>query len=333
MLGLAGAFEREAIRPNILGRFSDLLLAVERHPAMLLYLDNHLSIGPNSSAARLVARRAGGRKLGLNENLAREILELHTLGVDGGYSQADVSAFAGMITGWSIGGDTGRLRGGESGRFYFRAAFHEPGARRLLGQDYREDGAAQGERALRDLARHPNTARHVAGKLARHFIADEPPAAAVERIASAWRRSDGDLASVYRALLGEPAAWEPELRKFKTPADYAHSLYRALALPVEPGRGGLAAFELLGQRSFQPGSPAGWQDRSADWDGPSALMKRIEYAQQIGARLGSRIDAAARAREVLGDSLSAATLTSLQRAQDGPQALTLLLSAPEFMRR
>jgi uncharacterized protein (DUF1800 family) len=333
VLGLAGAYEREAIRPNILGDFSTLLLAVERHPAMLLYLDNHFSIGPHSVAARFAERRDSGRKLGLNENLAREILELHTLGVDGGYSQQDVTTFAAMITGWSIGGDAGRLRGGEPGRFYFREVFHEPGAKRLLGKDYREDGMSQGETALRDLARHPNTARHLATKLARHFIADEPPAAAVDSIAAAWLHSAGDLPSVYRALLDCRDAWDPALRKYKTPADYAHSVYRALELPVDAGRGGLLAFELLGQRTFQPGSPAGWPDRSADWDGSSALLKRIEFAQQLGARLGSRIEAASRAREVLGESLAAATLSSVQRAADGAQGLTLLLSAPEFMRR
>ena len=333
VLGLAGAFEREAIRPNILGNFTSMLLAVERHPAMLLYLDNHISIGPHSIAARFAARRGGGRKVGLNENLAREILELHTLGVDGGYAQQDVTTFAAMITGWSIGGDAGRLRGGEPGRFFFREVFHEPGAKRLLGKDYREDGMPQGEHALRDLARHPNTARHLATKLARHFIADDPPPAAIDSLAAAWLRSDGDLKSVYRALLDCRDAWDPALRKYKTPADYAHSVYRALNLPVDAGRGGLLAFELLGQRTFQPGSPAGWPDRSVDWDGSSALLKRIEFAQQLGARSGSRFDAAGRAREALGDSLSAATLSSIQRAQDGAQALTLLLSAPEFMRR
>ena len=333
VLGLAGAMEREAIRPHVLGRFPDLLRAVEQHPAMLLYLDNHLSIGPQSRAARLVQRRGTGRELGLNENLGREILELHTLGVDGGYTQRDVTTLAAIITGWSIGGNAGRLRGGEPGTFYFREALHEPGAKTLLGRSYREDGLAEGEKALRDLALHPKTARHLATQLARHFIADEPPAPVVERVARAYEASEGDLPTVYRALFESPQAWEPDLSKFKTPADYIHSTWRALELPVDGGRKGLAPFDLLGQRSFQPGSPAGWPDRSADWDGSSALLKRIEWANALGQRLGSRVDALQLADAALGTSLTAATRTSLSRAQDGAQALTLLLSSPEFMRR
>ena len=333
VLGLAGAMEREAIRPNVLGSFTTLLLAVERHPAMLMYLDNHISLGPNSQAARVVARRGKGRAVGLNENLAREILELHTLGVDGGYSQADVTSFAGMITGWSIGGDAGRLRGGESGEFYFRDGFHEPGAKSLLGRSYRQDGYSQGERALQDLALHPNTARHLATKLARHFIADEPAPAVVERIARVFLDSRGDLPSVYRALIDAPEAWAQPLAKFKTPADYIHSAYRALALPVDTDRRGLLPFELLGQRNFQPGSPAGWPDRSADWDGSSALLKRIEWADAVGQRLGSRVNAAQLGDAALGATLSEHSRTAIQRAQDPSQALTLLLAAPEFMRR
>jgi uncharacterized protein (DUF1800 family) len=325
--------EREAIRPNVLGSFSDLLLAVERHPAMLLYLDNHISIGPNSQAARVVARRANGREVGLNENLGREILELHTLGVDGGYTQLDVTRFAGMLTGWSIGGDAGRLRGGEPGKFYFRDAFHEPGAKSLLGKSYGESGQNQAERALRDLALHPRTAQHLAGKLARHFVADEPPAELIDALAHAYLKSHGDLPTVYRALLDSPQAWAQPLPKFKTPSDYIYSAYRALSLPVQTDKRGLLPFELLGQRNFQPGSPAGWPDRSVDWDGSSALLKRLEWADALAQRVGSRVNAVEIADASLGSTLRSATRTSLLRAQDGAQALTLLLASPEFMRR
>ena len=333
VLGLAGAMEREAIRPNILGNFSELLLAVEQHPAMLLYLDNHISIGPNSRAARFVAKRGAGRVLGLNENLGREILELHTLGVDGGYSQTDVTSFAAILTGWSIGGNSGRLRGGEPGKFFFRDTFHEPGTKSLLGKSYRQDGFEQGERALRDVALSPRTAKHLATKLARHFIADEPTDAMVEPLARAYLKSDGDLPSVYRALIALPQAWAQPLAKFKTPSDYIFSSYRALGLPIDDARRGLLPFELLGQRTFQPGSPAGWPDRSADWDGSSALLKRLEWADAVGQRIGSRSNAAQLADAVLGATLNPATRTSLTRAQDGAQALTLLLASPEFMRR
>jgi uncharacterized protein (DUF1800 family) len=301
---------------------------------MLLYLDNHISVGPHSRAARLVERRGKGREVGLNENLGREILELHTLGVAGGYSQQDVTTLAAVITGWSIGGGAGLLRaGGEPGRFFFREALHEPDAKTVLGKVYREDGYAQGERALRDLALHPQTARHLATKLARHFIADEPPVVAVDRIAKAYLDSDGDLPATYRALLDLPQAWQPAQAKFKTPAEFVYSTYRALSLPVENERRGLAPFEVLGQRSFQPGSPAGWPDRSVDWDGSSALLKRLEWASALGQRLGSRVNAREAADAALGAGLSAALGTAVDRAQDGAQALTLLLSSPDFMRR
>jgi uncharacterized protein (DUF1800 family) len=331
VLGIAGAMEREAIRPHVLGNFADLLVAVEQHPAMLLYLDNQLSMGPGSAAARLAGRR--GRDVGLNENLGREILELHTLGVDGGYSQQDVRALATLISGWSIGGGEGRLAGGVSGEFHFREAFHEPGALTLLGKRYPEDGVQQGRAALRDLARHPATARHIATKLARHFIADDPPAAAVARIEAAWLAGDGDQPTVYRALLAAPEGWRQPLAKFKTPSDYIHSAWRALQLPVGSTMRDLRVFEDLGQRNFQPGSPAGWPDRSADWDGSAALMKRLEWAQEAGQRLGSARNAQQVATAALGATWSEGSRQAVARAQDGAQALTLLLASPDFMRR
>ena len=331
VLGLAGAMEREAIRPHVLGNFADMLLAVEQHPAMLLYLDNQQSIGPNSQLARQANRR--GRDLGLNENLGREILELHTLGVDGPYTQADVQALAATITGWSIGGDAGRLRGGEPGRFFFRDAFHEPGERALLGRRYAEDGMRQGETALRDLAVHPHTARHMATKLSRHFVADDPPAALVDRLTRAYLDAQGDLPATYRALIQSPEPWRAPLSKFKTPIEYVLSAARALSVPWATDRADLRVFELLGQRHFQPGSPAGWPDRSADWDGSAALLKRLEWAQELGQRLGSSRNPTQLAEAALGASLSGSTREAIARAQDGAQALTLLLASPQFMRR
>jgi uncharacterized protein (DUF1800 family) len=331
VLGLAGAMEREAIRPHVLGNFADMLLAVEQHPAMLLYLDNHLSIGPDSQAARLAGAR--GRDLGLNENLGREILELHTLGVDGGYAQQDVQALAAIITGWSVGGEAGRLRGGEPGKFFFRTGFHQPGAQELLGQRYAEGGVEQGRNALHDLALNPRTAAHLARKLARHFVADDPAPALVARLQQAYLDSRGDLPATYRALIASPEAWQSPLAKFKTPTDYIYSTFRALELPFGNRMADLRVFELLGQRAFQPGSPAGWPDRGADWDGSAALLKRLEWAQELGQRLGNRLNAAQIAEAALGGAFSSATRTGISRAQDGTQALTLLLAAPEFMRR
>ena len=333
LLGLAGSLEREAIRPNILGHFGDLLLAVEQHPAMLLYLDNHVSIGPNSAAAQKRARQHAERKNGINENLARETLELHTLGVGGGYTQTDVTSYAEVITGWSIGSDQGRRPEGEPGKFVFRPDFHEPGAKIVLGKRYPDTGYDQGVAVLHDLANHHSTARFIATKLARHFIADDPPEKAVERIAQAYTGSGGHLPTVYNALLESPDAWTQPLAKYKTPSDYIVSSFRGLQVPLDNVRTPLAPFDLLGQRTYSPGSPAGWPDRSADWDGASALMKRIEWADAVGQKLGAGRDAAELAPQLLGATLTSATRTAIARAASGSQAVTLLLAAPEFMRR
>ena len=206
VLGLGGSLENEAIRPRVNGRFADLLVAVEQHPAMLAFLDNQYSVGPDSAAAQFAARRKPGRPFGINENLAREILELHTLGVHGGYTQSDVTTFAKVLTGWSIGGGEGRLAGGAPGRFFFRENMHEPGAKHLLGRTYGQVGRAQGEAVLSDLARHPATARFIATKLVRHFVADAPPPAVVDRVAQTFTRTEGDLPAVYGALIGSPEA-------------------------------------------------------------------------------------------------------------------------------
>lgn len=328
--GIVGAFEREAIRPHVLGKFRDMLLAVEQHPGMLLYLDNHLSMGPQSKLAQRAKKQ---RARGLNENLAREILELHTLGVGGGYTQADVTTFAKVITGWSVSGDVGDFGLRDPGVFAFREAWHEPGAHTVLGKRYAEDGVKQGIAVLRDLARHPSTAQHIATKLARHFVADDPPATLVERLARVFQDTDGDLPTLYRALLDHEASWQPVPLKFKTPNDYIVSAYRALEVPVEDNPRTFAQFDLLGQRPWTPGSPAGWPDRASDWDGAAAVFKRVEWADAVAGRLGSKRAAAELAPRVLGASLTDATRTAIARADSAAQALTLLLIAPEFMRR
>jgi len=344
VLGIAGAMEREAIRPNVTGHFVDLLVAVEKHPAMILYLDNQASVGPNSRAAGFLQRRGGGqgggRKADINENLAREILELHTLGVDGGYTQADVTTFALAISGWSIGGEGPNRRllrfgggSGKPGEFHFRDVLHEPGAKELLGKRYADGGVKQGESILRDLAMRPETARHVCTKLARHFIADDPPGAAVERMTQAWLAHRGSLPKVYEALLSSPEAWSQPLAKFKTPVDYIYSAYRGLALPVNDKRRTLQSFEALGQRNLMPGSPAGWPDTSADWDGSSALLKRIAWSDALSQRMGDARNARELAPQLLGATLGEATTRAVARAESGAQALTLLLASPEFMRR
>jgi len=333
VLGLAGSFEREAIRPHVLGNFSDLLLAATRHPAMLLYLDNQISVGPHSLLARRAEQHASERRFGINENLAREILELRTLGVAGGYTQADVTSFAQILTGWSIGAQAGRFAAGTPGEFVFRDAMHEPGAQQVLGKRYAEGGVAQGTAVLADLARHPATAQFIATKLARHFIADEPPPQAVEQLARAYRDSGGNLPTVYHALIDLRQCWAQTFAKFKTPGEYIISALRGLEIAENYADKARASFALLGERIYAPGSPAGWPDRSADWDGAGAVLKRIEWADALSQKIGAHRDAAALAPEWLGAGMSAATHASIVRAASGAQALTLLLTAPEFMRR
>lgn len=211
VIGLAGLLEFEAIRPHVLGKFSDMLGAVERHPAMLLYLDQAQSIGPNSQVGIRVAAR-GNRQIGLNENLAREIMELHTLGVRTGYTQADVTEFARAMTGWTVSG-IGRGPGarfsgtdGVPGDLVFAAALHEPGARTIMGRQYAHEGERQAQAVLSDLATHPATATHICTKLARHFAGDAPPPALVASMQAAYLGSGGDLPTVYRVLIDSPEA-------------------------------------------------------------------------------------------------------------------------------
>lgn len=320
---LAGPFEREAIRPHVFGRFADMLRAVESHPAMLAYLDNVESIGPNSPAGRRRGR-------GLNENLAREILELHTLGASGGYRQADVGALARLITGWTVSGRGGGL--GPPGTFVFNPRMHEPGPVTLLGRRYDEAGLARGRAALDDLARHPATARFVATKLARHFLADAPPAPAVDRLAEAFAATDGDLGAVTRALIEAPESRGPPA-KLRSPQEYLVACARAVG--QAPGYGLVAAsLAGLGQPIWQPPGPNGYPDLAEVWGAPQGVRARLDaaarWARAAAAQAG---DPRALARETFGPLLSRATATAIDRAADPAQALALLFAAPEMQRR
>jgi uncharacterized protein (DUF1800 family) len=223
-----------------------------------------MSMGPDSRAAWNIARRNPDRKTGINENLARETMELHTVGVDGGYTQADVTAFSEVLTGWSIAGPDGWRTGAEPGTFLFREAMHEPGSKVVLGKRYPDTGYNQCVAVLRDLAARPATAHFIATKLARHFIADDPPESAVQRVAQAFSQSGGDLPTVYKALIDSPEAWRQPVAKYKSPSDYIVSAFRGLELPVKVEKPPVGLFQQLGQRIWAPGSPAGWPDRSAD---------------------------------------------------------------------
>lgn len=325
----AGAFERDAIRPHVLGRFEDLLLAVERHPAMLVYLNQNASIGPDSAAARRAAQHMPERRRGLNENLAREILELHTLGVRTGYTQDDVTEFARALTGWGVAG----AADDAPGSFLFRPGQHEPGERRLLGRRYDQPGEAQAHAVLADLARAPATATHVATKLARHFAGDTPPPRLVARLAEAFVRSDGDLPTLYRTLIDSPEPWAAKPLKFKTPWEWAVSALRGLGRR-EPGAMPVAgALQQLGQPVWKPGSPAGWDDTAPSWLAPDALLRRVEFAQRLAMPVGDRLDARALAPQLLPGALAPETAGQIARAESPAGALALLLVSPDFLRR
>jgi uncharacterized protein (DUF1800 family) len=310
-----------------------MLNAVERHPAMLLYLDQAVSVGPNSA----VAQRQRGRRSGLNENLAREIMELHTLGVRSVYTQADVTEFARAMTGFTVGG-IGRARGagnlgGEPGSFVFAERLHEPGTRTILGKQWAQDGEGQAAAVLNHLATHPATARHIATKLARHFANDDPPAPLVARLEKAFLSSGGDLPTVYRALIASPECWAPTPAKFKSPWEWSISAMRVLGTQQVQANAVNGLMGQLGQPTWKPGSPAGWDDVAGAWAGPDAVMRRVEAAERMAQRTKNLIDARQRAAQLFPDALSAGTAQSIARAESPGQGLALMLVSPEFMRR
>jgi uncharacterized protein (DUF1800 family) len=331
---MGGPLEFEAIRPNIGGRFADMLLAVIRHPGMQFYLDQAQSIGPNSLLGEAARRRNAPRQPGLNENLAREILELHTLGA-GNYTQADVAGLTRALTGWSIGGFVRRPLGvaAPDGQFVFQPNWHEPGSVTVAGRPYRQNGEAQALAILNDLALNPLTARRLALKLARHFVADAPPPALVDRMAAAYLAGGGQLPALYRALIEAPEAWATPLAKFKTPWDWLVSSLRALGRENVPPLQAIGALRELGQPVWRPGSPAGWEDDAARWAAPDALLRRVEVASRIAAPLAASIDARSLAPRILPGTLSAATASAIARAESPAEGLALLLVAPEFLRR
>jgi len=319
---LCGAYEREAIRANVLGRFADMLLAVESHPAMLVYLDNARSIGPDSLAGR-------NRGKGLNENLAREILELHTLGVRSGYSQEDVTSFAKVITGWTLAPPKqDPERGGE---FVFNPRMHQPGPQHVMGKRYADAGVEQGRAVLLDLARHPATARHLAQKLARAFVADVPPAALVESLAKRFEDTDGDLKEVAKTLVSSPEAWAAPREKLKTPGEWIVAALRATGASPPDIRPVLQAHNLLGAPLWRPPAPKGFPDDSAVWmDG---IAERLDIANQLARRMAPLVDPEGAVDLALGPLATAETRQAVARAESRPQALALLLMAPEFQRR
>ena len=320
----AGSFEREAIRPHVLGRFADMLKAVEQHPAMLFFLDNQQSLGPDS--------RAGlNRKRGLNENLAREIMELHTLGVGGGYTQEDVTSLARIITGWTFAGRQGQL--GVPGSFAFNANAHQPGPQQLLGKTYEANGVAQGEAALADIARHPSTAKFIATKFARHFVADDPPPVLVTRLQDSFTRTDGDLKALALTLVDSEEAWKAPLTKMRSPYEFLVATGRLLArVPEDPGLY-LNGLNVLGQPLWSPAGPNGFPDTNAAWAAPEGMKLRLDMSAQIASRIGNNIDPRDLLELAVADAASAETRRTIEHAESRQQALAVLLMSPEFQRR
>jgi uncharacterized protein (DUF1800 family) len=318
---MAGAYEREAIRAHVLGRFGDMLLAAESHPAMLVYLDNFRSVGPMSVVGLI-------GKAGLNENLGREILELHTLGVRTVYTQDDVYRFAKTITGWTLRPMASDPDHGNE--FVFMARRHEPGPQTILGKTYPEGGVEQGRAVLADLARHPATAAHVANKLARHFSSDEPAPALIERLSKRFLDTDGDLKEMAKALVESPEAWSAERSKLKRPSEWLISTWRAIGVAPEPRRV-LDTHAYLGERFWRPSAPKGFADEQSAWiDG---LPQRLDIANRIGALVQARVDPAGLVDLSLGPLASRDTRKTIARAESRQQAITLALMAPEFQRR
>ena len=317
---LVADYEQRAIRPHVLGRFRDMLGATAQHPAMLIYLDNAQSVAPGA------ARPGALRRSGLNENYARELMELHTLGVDGGYTQRDVTELARVLTGWGI---DPRATGGDV--FEFNPRRHDGGGKTWLGQAVPGSGQSEGVRALDVLAAHPATARHLAFKFAQAFVADDPPAALVNQLADNFRATGGDLREFTRTLIRADEFWSREAyqAKFKTPYQYLLSSLRALDLPLTQPQPLLQALQQAGQPLFGAQTPDGYKNTAAAWRNPEALTQRVQLATTLGQRSGVTPD---RLGTTLGASVSEPTRRTLA-AEPAGQQVALLLASPDFMKR
>jgi len=322
MYGLVGPFEREAIRPYVLGKFSDMVMASSFHPAMQVYLDNFRSIGPKSASGR-------NNKRGLNENLAREILELHTLGV-GTYSQGDIESFAKALTGWTIETKPAQE---NFGRVVFRSRWHEPGAKNFMGRRYVDAGPKQASAMIDSVSRHPATARHIATKLVRHFVSDNPNARDIERLANVFMETNGNLKSLAKAVVRLDSAWTASQPKFKSPDEWVVSMGRILGIDDTVARNANSLLLALGQPVFRAPSPQGFPDMATDWIGADAIKKRLEFANRVSRKVGNRVGAQLFLDEALGPLVSGSTRRAVSRAESQVQGLTLALMSPEFLRR
>ncbi|MGH6878660.1 MAG: DUF1800 domain-containing protein, partial [Rhizomicrobium sp.] len=345
-----GSYEEEAIRPHTLGRFSDLLLATARHPAMLVYLDNAQNVAPVEGAQDEMSGTLPGKKnaRGINENYAREVMELHTLGVDGGYTQADVISLAHILTGWTVGpgaeSDVAMAAekfGKNKGAFRFARGRHDPSAEILLGRRFSGDGASEGEAALLMLAAHPATAHHISFQLAQYFVADTPDPELVAAMATTFRGTGGDIRAVLTTMLAHRAFLAPANfgMKFKTPYRYVVSAARASAIAPPNVRPLVRALTDLGQPLYGCISPDGYACTQSAWLDPDGLLHRVSLAMQIGSGAFGGIDGAGdfdppdpdRILAAVGPALGSTTLAVLARTPRATRA-GAILGGPDFMR-
>lgn len=346
-----GSYEEEAIRPHTLGRFSDLLLATAKHPAMLVYLDNAQNVAPVAATDDVdtgVNPKKKKKQRGINENFAREVMELHTLGVDGGYTQADVIALAHILTGWTVGeggkadaAAAAKLYKQDKGSFRFAPGKHDPSQEVLLGRKFGGDDVSEGEQALLMLAAHPSTAHHISYQLAQYFVADKPDAALVDAMARTFRASGGDIRAVVGTMLANPAFLAPANigTKFKTPYRYVVSAARAAG--IEPARAGQLSRALvdLGQPLYGCMSPDGYACTQSAWLDPDGLLHRVSFATDMGSGTysgfgrGGDLDPPNpdRILETLGPALGSATLATIAAAPRAARA-GAILGSPDFMR-
>jgi hypothetical protein len=340
-----GDYEQRAIRPFALGRFRDLLFAVTKHPAMLVYLDNTLSTAPGSPGGQ-------ASRVGLNENFAREVMELHTLGADGGYTEEDVLTLARIFTGWRINRPDAREFPGYAA--VFEGARHDFGPKVFLGHPLRSSGKAEGEEALDILAKSPATARHLSSELAQYFVADVPPTALVERLAERFLSTNGNIREVLAVLFASSEFWESYGGKYKTPYHFVISAVRAASVPVNNPRPLLAAMSQLGMPLFGCLTPDGYKNTEAAWLSPDATTRRISFATALargGLPVGSLPADPARGvlsdsalslrtnpvdaghlEQIFGSTTSRSTWEAIVEAPPGLRA-ALILGSPDFMRR
>ncbi|MGZ4860578.1 MAG: DUF1800 domain-containing protein [Candidatus Angelobacter sp.] len=375
---MINAYEREVIRPHALGKFKDILAATAKSPAMLFYLDNWQSVGPNSELALYGPQRFAGRRgrfarprpqaknrpSGLNENYAREIMELHTLGVDGGYTQKDVTELAKVLTGWTI------ERPQLGGSFKFNERAHEPGDKYVLGRKIGEHGEKEGEEMLDILAHHPSTAKFISRKLAMRFVSDNPPQALVNRMAETFLKKDGDIREVLRTLFQSPEFWAADAyrAKMKTPFEFVASAARVSGADIQNALPLVATLNRMGMPLYAMQPPTGYSMKAEAWVNSSALLNRMNFALQLtsGRLPGTSLDPqglipgpapadseaalAALEQSILAGDVSPQTHAVMQKQLGDPQISQrrlddadkkpnygaiagLIMGSPEFQRR